>query len=800
MSRWEDFVDDHPRVAEILSIRKYLPPLNFITIHYAYFIVVCLISSVIFWRSSDPAFSISYTDSLFLVVSAMTEAGLNTVNLSTLTTWQQTMLFLLIMLGSTIWVSIWTVLARKHVFEKRFESIVRAERTRRLNRRGSSTSLSLPKLRKAISFRKAKTVPAPDKTLPATGTRAMRNEPSTSDPDFGRLQVDEEMPRRPRASSLPDLGSVEPPKTPLGPPKAPLEPPKAAPDPSSPGGHIVFVDTPHPQGGRIATSTGVSEANEKRPKRRNGAAKASTDQDGDHFTMQHFLRSRASSRKGQFHDLTSEEREHLGGCEYRALKILAVVVPVYFFLWQFLGCVALGAWMNHNMPDTSRANGIKPWWLGIFNGVSAFNNSGMSLLDANMIPFQRAYYVLITMGLMILAGNTAYPLFLRLIIFTGVKLLKAITAEDSYVTLKTTLEFILKYPRRVYTNLFPSRPTWWLFFMLVWLNAVDWVAFELLNLGNSAITSIPTGPRILDGLFQALGKSLALESPRQHKSSNKPVIAVRSGGFYVVPISQVYIGLQILYVIMMYISVYPVVITIRHSNVYEERSLGIYSGDESSGSDSDPELAAGGPDLESDPTNGVLSLASPLMRRLSRSTAAVDIGKVFQRTFTMNGVGVPPTGHRNNKLDNFLASGHLDGSSNPNSRISFISQQIHGQLAHDIWWLVLAVLVIATIETSHFLEDPVSFSVFNIIFEVVSAYGTVGISVGIPTDAYSFSGAWYTGSKLVLCLVMLRGRHRGLPVALDHAVRLPGEHLHRDEEEDHRIRRSMTTRRADLEE
>jgi Trk-type K+ transport system membrane component len=249
---------------------------------------------------------------------------------------------------------------------------------------------------------------------------------------------------------------------------------------------------------------------------------------------------------------------------------------------------------------------------------------------------------------------------------------------------------------------------------------------------------------------------------------------------------------------MMYISVYPVVITIRHSNVYEERSLGIYSGDASSGSDSDPELAAGGPKLESHPTNGVLSLTSPLMRRLSRSTAAVDIGRVFQRTFTMNGVGVPPLKQNSNKLDKVFASSRLGGSSNRNSRISFISQQIHGQLAHDIWWLVLAVLIIATIETSHFMGDPVTYSVFNIIFEVVSAYGTVGISVGIPTDAYSFSGAWYTGSKLVLCLVMLRGRHRGLPVALDHAVRLPGEHLHRDEEEDHRIRRSMTTRRADL--
>ncbi|KAG8162089.1 hypothetical protein KVR01_007854 [Diaporthe batatas] len=786
MRRWDDFVDDHPRVAEILSIRKYLPPLNFITIHYAYFIIVCLVSSVIFWRSSEPAFSISYTDSLFIVVSAMTEAGLNTVNLSTLTSWQQAMLFLLIMLGSTIWVSIWTVLARKHVFEKRFESIVRAERMRSLSRRGSSSSLRLPRLRRALSFRKAKTVPTPDKVLQATGTRAARLEPSTSDPDPDRSQADARIPRRRRASSLPDLG-------PVGPAKPPPEPAKAAPEPGpgGPGGHIVFVDTPRPpqQEGGDAVSTGVSEVDGVRPKRRNIASKASADhwQDGGHPTVRHFLRSRAPGRKGQFHDLTSEEREHLGGCEYRALKALALVVPAYFFLWQCLGSVALGAWMSLNMPSTARANGIDPWWLGVFNGVSAFNNSGMSLLDANMIPFQGAYFVLITMGLMILAGNTAYPLFLRLAIWTVLQLLRAVTAEDSCETTKATLEFILKYPRRVYTNLFPSRPTWWLFFMLAWLNAVDWAAFELLNLGNTVITSIPTGSRIIDGLFQAL--------------------AVRSGGFYIVPISQVYIGLQILYVIMMYISVYPVVITIRHSNLYEERSLGIYSGDEYSASDPDPELAAGGPELEPRPTNGdgVLSLGSPLMRRLSRSTAAADIGRVLQRTFTMNGVGVPPTRHfpsspgPNSPLAPGLSSGG-GGGANANGRISFITQQVRGQLAHDIWWLVLAVLVIATIETSHFLGDPVTFSVFNIIFEVVSAYGTVGISVGVPWDAYSFSGAWYTGSKLVLCLVMLRGRHRGLPVALDHAVRLPGEHLHREEEEDHRIRRSMTTRRADLEE
>ncbi len=68
------------------------------------------------------------------------------------------------------------------------------------------------------------------------------------------------------------------------------------------------------------------------------------------------------------------------------------------------------------------------------------------------------------------------------------------------------------------------------------------------------------------------------------------------------------------------------------------------------------------------------------------------------------------------------------------------------------------------------------------------AYGTVGISTGAPGQAYSFSGAWHTLSKLILCAVMLRGRHRGLPVAIDMAILLPKD-KDRLEEDDARIRR-----------
>ncbi|PSR88785.1 cation transport protein-domain-containing protein [Coniella lustricola] len=746
---WADVQARHPRGARLLhELRAFLPPLNFITVHYAYFVIVVLFTSLIFWGSSDPAFSISYVDSLFLIVSAMTEAGLNTINLSQMTTWQQILLWLVILFGGAIWVSIWTVVFRLRAFEKHFESIVKTERDKdKMKRPGSSMSLRLPFFGGPALLGKATTTPASNPALVGLG-KVMPNGDA-----------------RRRTASLPDLDVIG----------HPLEPghgaEDVAPPPPTPSARITFADDSLTPGHTDARTTSSVYALENRPRRRHIEASGSAEKADNNSTMssqlQGFLAFKTAGRNAQFHDLTSEEREQLGGHEYRALKLLSVVVPLYFALWQFLGCISLGAWIAYNKPDVATSNGLNPWWTGIFFGVSAFNNSGMALLDANVVPFQNSYFVLIVMGAMILAGNTAYPILLRFIFWSMLKVSSWATSDDTLEDFKLTLKFILKYPRRVYTNMFPARQTWWLLFMVCLLNVVDWVAFEVLNLGNTVIEAIPLGSRIIDGLFQG--------------------IAVRSGGFYVVGISSLYIGLQILYVIMMYISVYPVVITIRHSNVYEERSLGIYADDPDREDDIEQgngEQQLSGNNLEQQESK--LSTGTNGTRRAgarSKETSAARLSRALRRHFAWHGVGV--------------AAPQQD-SADSNSNIDFISQQIHGQLAHDLWWLVLAVLAISIIETRHFLDDPVTYSVFNIIFEVVSAYGTVGISTGVPYAAYSFSGGWYTGSKLVLCLVMLRGRHRGLPVALDRAVRLPREQLHRDEEEDHRIRRIMTSRRASI--
>ena len=176
----------------------------------------------------------------------------------------------------------------------------------------------------------------------------------------------------------------------------------------------------------------------------------------------------------------------------------------------------------------------------------------------------------------------------------------------------------------------------------------------------------------------------------------------------------------------------------RNTNVYEERSLGIYSHDE------------------------------------------------------------PPDGE-NSKPPNFFVNlirhyilGRQDLSTTEASRSYFVHKQLQSQLSHDIWWIALAVLFIAIAESDHYKDNPVAYSTFNIIFEVVSAYGCVGVSIGFPGKNSSFCSAWHPISKLILAAVTLRGRHRGLPVAIDKAVMLPSESLAYAEEEDAALRREQT--------
>ncbi|KAI1873277.1 uncharacterized protein JN550_003530 [Neoarthrinium moseri] len=796
---WDNFREQHPELCERWAtrwaiVRPYLPPVNFITLHYGYFIVTAIIAALIFWGSSNPRHSIGWWDSLFMVMSALTASGLNTVNVSQLTTFQQVQLCVLMIMGSQVSISWFTIAFRKHIFEKRFEDIVDMERAKRKaapSQTGAVVGMTgaMFGLQVMSSFGKAQHQKI-----------GQSNRPWSSK---GNNHADAQAAR---AESSPEKPAV---RDPLAQRKAPNQ------------HHVGFLEPirenrPEDQAQSATTAHSIYQTHSHQSgattQRRPWTAESRTSDGG--FNVQKFFMEQKGNigRNGQFFNLSEDQREYLGGVEYRSLKFLSRFVIVYLVLWQLFGGIALGAWMSVYAVDESASNAQNPWWAGIFLAISAYNNAGFTLLDAGFLPFQGSYFLLVIVTILSLAGPAAFPVFMRLLIWIMSKLLQLFSRDkEDYTVWKEGFDFILKFPRRVYTNLFPARDTWIFVATFGGFVLADWVLILILTIGNPAMEAIPLGQRIFDALFEGF--------------------SIPSGGYAIVSPSAMYFDLQVLWLIIFYTAAYPHIITMRRTNVYEERSLGIYEGDQteieqlhsetSSLFDVDADihshdpLAAGLPSARGandigngrdwNATSGTPSMRSGkgLYAVTRRSTAFV--GRQLQRRMTaFEGVGVaatssftPPSGAsigpkplRRAVTMDFARppSAHSLHNHPPTGPPSLISQQVRGQLSHDVWWVALALFLVTLIETRHSLEDPVTFSVFNMLFEIVSGYTNIGISIGLPNQSYSLTGGMYTGSKIIMILVMLRGRHRGLPVALDRAVRLPGKKLAEYEEEDAEIR------------
>ncbi|CAE6427706.1 unnamed protein product [Rhizoctonia solani] len=108
---------------------------------------------------------------------------------------------------------------------------------------------------------------------------------------------------------------------------------------------------------------------------------------------------------------------------------------------------------------------------------------------------------------------------------------------------------------------------------------------------------------------------------------------------------------------------------------------------------------------------------------------------------------------------------------------AYLGWHVKHQLAQDLFWLLAALTTLCAFERNRILaEETAYFNIFSLFFEIVSAFANVGFSLGVSSQPFSLSGEMRTIPKLVIIGLMIRGRHRGLPMAIDRSVQLPTEY------------------------
>lgn len=320
----------------------------------------------------------------------------------------------------------------------------------------------------------------------------------------------------------------------------------------------------------------------------------------------------------------------------RVLRVLIVVVGTYYIVFNLLGMSILMIYTS--LSPRARASRHTPYgdinavFFGVFETVSSFNNTGFSLYVDNLISANSQWVVLVVMGCMILIGNSAYPVVLRFVIF----LLYLIDSPRGQVYRE-----LLVSPRKYFSHLFGSATTAWLIVTLIFNTGIQWM-FTCIFEWNHSLFGLSGAYKVLNALFQSL--------------------STRTAGFNSIPLSESNPGILVLYVGMMYISVYPLLVSMRQSNV---------------------EIVS---HLQSRATRVLEQVKFLVIRELFCAFMAVFLIALIQGT------------------DFYWQTNNVD---------------THGILLPDD------------------VEGDVT--LFALIFEVVSAYGTVGLSLGVQSAAYSMS-------------------------------------------------------------
>lgn len=183
--------------------------------------------------------------------------------------------------------------------------------------------------------------------------------------------------------------------------------------------------------------------------------------------------------------------------QYRAMGALIVIVSLFLATTLLVSFTILSIYLTYYAPANAiltNGNVLSPVGFAAFTSISAFNNAGFTLLSLSLVPFQTDGVVLLTLGALVLLGNTMYPSALRLVVWI---VSKAATNKEPYI-------YLLAHPRECYLLMFPAINNYVLLTVTTALIIVDWMLFLGIDYDAPPLIAAAPAGKVIISFFQTI--------------------------------------------------------------------------------------------------------------------------------------------------------------------------------------------------------------------------------------------------------------------------------------------------------
>ena len=338
--------------------------------------------------------------------------------------------------------------------------------------------------------------------------------------------------------------------------------------------------------------------------------------------------------------------------------MLALIV--YIFVFWICGTLIMWGILSLYPPNPEMVSrNFGNFWVAVFLAATSFYNVGLSLTSDSLLSYIHQPGVYLWVGILAIAGCTGTPIFLRAVLKTMLILSQYFPTVLDGNALKLTM----RYPRLVTYILFDGHQTRILVLIFVCINVVEFVTFY----GSCSLTDISP----FNGLDTATRVGVAVAK----------TTTIRNSGLEFVDVRTLSTGMNVVYMVSMWLSSAPFVSRMYVSEMFIDRF-------------------------------GVLRYTNK--REASQAWSRFSTNFLFRHTVV----------------------------------------------------IAFAIIVLAFVEDKMTRENPVVDFV-DVVFEIISAYGNVGLSMGFPGSMASLCGNMSTFGKLVLIFIMMVGKLRGLPTHSD---------------------------------